>query len=265
MPERPVAMTIAGSDSGGGAGIQADLKTFHAFGVFGTSAITAITAQNTLGVTAIQKIAPEVVVAQIRAVAEDLGPAAVKTGMLADAAIIDAVAAALRELDLAHLVIDPVMVAKSGDRLLEEDAIGVLASSLLPLAEVVTPNLAEAEILSGRKVENVAGMRAAAERIVELGAQSVLLKGGHLPGGEVVDVYFDGHDWQEWRNARIETTHTHGTGCTLSAAICAGLALGRTREEAVRAGREFTRQAIRTAPGLGKGNGPLNHWAEHAE
>lgn len=265
MPERRVAMTIAGSDSGGGAGIQADLKTFHAFGVFGTSAITAITAQNTLGVTAIQKISPEVVVAQIRAVAEDLFPAAVKTGMLADAAIIDAVAAALRELDLAHLVIDPVMVAKSGDRLLEEDAIGVLTGSLLPLAEVVTPNLPEAEILSGRAVENVAGMRAAAERIVELGAQSVLLKGGHLPGEQVVDVYFDGQDWREWTDSRLETTHTHGTGCTLSAAICAGLALGKIRERAVSTAREFTRQAIRTAPGLGRGHGPLNHWVEHKE
>jgi len=260
-----VGMTIAGSDSGGGAGIQADLKTFHAFGVFGTSAITAITAQNTLGVRAIHKVPPHIVAEQIRAVAEDLRPAAVKTGMLADAEIIEAVASALRELQLAHLVIDPVMVAKSGDRLLEETAIDALAESLLPLAEVITPNLPEASILTQRQVETLADMRAAAERIVELGAQSVLVKGGHLRGEHVVDVYFDGHEWREWTDARLETTRTHGTGCTLSAAICACLALDSTRIDAVEEGRLFTRRAIETAPGLGGGHGPLNHWVEREE
>jgi hydroxymethylpyrimidine/phosphomethylpyrimidine kinase len=261
MTARQVALTIAGSDSGGGAGIQADLKTFHAFGVFGTSALTAITAQNTVGVRAIQKIEPAVVAEQIRAVAEDLKPAAAKTGMLADAPIIEAVAGALEEVGLPRLVVDPVMVAKSGDRLLQEDAVSALASSLLPIAEVVTPNLPEAAILAERAVETLDDMRAAAEVLVDRGAQSVLVKGGHLLGGILVDVYFDGQDWHEWRETRLETRHTHGTGCTLSAAICAGLALGRSRDEAVAAARDFTRRAILTAPELGAGHGPLNHWA----
>jgi hydroxymethylpyrimidine/phosphomethylpyrimidine kinase len=261
MAGRPVALTIAGSDSGGGAGIQADLKTFHAFGVYGTSAITAITAQNTVGVSAIQKIAPDVVAAQIRAVAEDLHPAAAKTGMLADAAIIEAVADAVRTTGLERLVIDPVMVAKSGDPLLEDAAVAQLSSLFLPLAEVITPNLPEAAILTGRPVETADDMRAAAEALVQKGATSVLLKGGHLAGTDLIDIYFDGENWQEWRDTRLDTRHTHGTGCTLSAAICAGLALGKPRLEAVDDARRFTRQAIETAPGLGAGHGPLNHWA----
>ncbi len=260
MTARHVALTIAGSDSGGGAGIQADLKTFHAFGVFGTSAITAITAQNTVGVRSIQKIGPEVVADQIRAVAEDLKPAAVKTGMLADAPIIEAVADAIRETTLEHLVVDPVMVAKSGDRLLEEDAVNALATQLLPLSEVLTPNLPEAAILAGRRVETADDMRAAAEMLAERGAQSVLVKGGHLSGDVLIDLFFDGTDWHEWQEARRKTRHTHGTGCTLSAAICAGLALGWPRAEAVRRARLYTQRAIETAPGLGEGHGPLNHW-----
>lgn len=262
MANRRVALTIAGSDSGGGAGIQADLKTFQAFGVFGTSAITAITAQNTVGVRAIQKIDPQVVAEQIRAVAEDLKPAAAKTGMLADATIIGAVAGALAETRIENLVVDPVMVAKSGDRLLQEDAIGALIAELLPRAAVVTPNLPEAAILTGRTVRTVDDMRAAAEILAAKGPRSVLLKGGHLSGDVLVDLFFDGEEWHEWRDARRDTRHTHGTGCTLSAAICAGLALGRTRLEAVRAARAFTQRAIATAPGLGQGHGPLNHWAE---
>jgi hydroxymethylpyrimidine/phosphomethylpyrimidine kinase len=262
MTDRPVALTVAGSDSGGGAGIQADLKTFHAFGVFGTSAITAITAQNTLAVTAIQKIDPEIVRQQIRAVAEDLAPAAAKTGMLADASIIEAVVDALQAASLQRLVIDPVMVAKSGHRLLEADAIEALRSALLPLAEVVTPNLPEAALLAGRDVESVDDMKAAAEAIVAAGARSVLLKGGHLSGATLVDVYYDGDSWHEWSGPRLDTRHTHGTGCTLSAAICAGLALGRPRIEAVEAARRFTRRAIEAAPGLGAGHGPLNHWVD---
>jgi len=257
---RQVALTIAGSDSGGGAGIQADLKTFQAFGVFGTAAVTAITAQNTVGVRAIQKIEPDVVADQIRAVAEDLRPAASKTGMLADAPIIAAVAEAIRETGLAHLVVDPVMVAKSGDRLLEEDAVEALAKQLLPLAEVITPNLPEAAILAGRPVQTAADMRAAAEILTERGAQSVLVKGGHLSGDRLVDLFFDGADWHEWQGSRLDTRHTHGTGCTLSAAICAGLALGWSRVEAVRRARIYTQRAIETAPGLGAGHGPLNHW-----
>lgn len=257
---RKVALTIAGSDSGGGAGIQADLKTFQAFGVFGTSAVTAITAQNTRGVRAIQKIDPGVVADQIRAVAEDLKPAAAKTGMLADAAIIQAVAAALVEAGIRHYVLDPVMVAKSGARLLQEDAVSALAASLVPLAEVITPNLPEAAILAGRPLETVDDMRAAAETLLARGATSVLIKGGHLPGDRLTDVYFDGNEWHEWQEPRFDTRHTHGTGCTLSAAICAGLALDWPRLEAVARARLYTRRAIETAPGLGEGHGPLNHW-----
>jgi hydroxymethylpyrimidine/phosphomethylpyrimidine kinase len=261
MTARQVALTIAGSDSGGGAGVQADLKTFHAFGVFGTSAITAITAQNTVGVRAVQRIEPGIVSEQIHAVAEDLSPAASKTGMLADAAIIEAVAAAIRETGLENLVIDPVMVAKSGDRLLEADAVSALATELLPLSEVVTPNLPEAAILADRRVETADDMKRAAQVLIEHGAKSVLLKGGHLTGDTLIDIYFDGHEWHEWRDTRLDTRHTHGTGCTLSAAICAGLALGRTRLQAVVDARDFTRRAIESAPVLGAGHGPLNHWA----
>lgn len=262
MAARPVALTIAGSDSGGGGGIQADLKTFHAFGVFGTAAVTAITAQNTTGVTAIQKIDPQIVAEQIHAVASDLKPAAAKTGMLADAPIIEAVAKAVRALSPGPLVIDPVMVAKSGDPLLEAEAVATLSAALLPLADVITPNLPEAAILTGRPVETVDDMKAAAAALLEMGVGSVLLKGGHLSGTTLVDVFYDGDVWREWRDQRIDTRHTHGTGCTLSAAICAGLALGRPRLEAVEAARRFTRRAIEMAPGLGEGHGPLNHWVD---
>ncbi len=261
MGVRPVALTIAGSDSGGGAGIQADLKTFHAFGVFGTSAITAITAQNTLGVRSVQRVEPHVVADQIHAVAEDFHPAAAKTGMLADAQIIEAVAQALRETRVTSLVIDPVMVAKSGARLLREDAVDALTIELLPLSEVITPNLPEAAILAGRLVASIEDMKIAAQVLIERGAKSVLMKGGHLSGNTLVDIYFDGEEWCEWRDDRLNTRHTHGTGCTLSAAICAGLALGRSPRQAVEEARGFTRLAIETAPGLGAGHGPLNHWA----
>lgn len=260
MTERKVALTIAGSDSGGGAGIQADLKTFQAFGVFGTSAITAVTAQNTKEVRAVQSIDPDVIAEQIRAVVDDLKPSAAKTGMLADAPIIEAVAGALVETGIRHYVLDPVMVAKSGARLLQEDAVTTLAASLVPLAEVITPNLPEAAILSHHTVESVEDMKAAAEILIEGGAGSVLLKGGHLKEDLLTDVYFDGDEWYEWHEPRLDTRHTHGTGCTLSAAICAGLALGWPRLEAVTAARDYTRLAIMSAPGLGEGHGPLNHW-----
>ena len=262
MTVRQVALTIAGSDSGGGAGIQADLKTFQAFGVFGTSAITAITAQNTVGVRAIQKIDPEVVADQIRAVTEDLKPAAAKTGMLADAPIVEAVAGALKQAGLEWLVVDPVMVAKGGDPLLQKDAVSALTTSLLPLADLITPNIPEAAILTGREVKTIDDMKAAAERLVEKGVRSALLKGGHLPGDDLLDLYYDGEDWHEWRGRRLDTRHTHGTGCTLSAAICAGLALGMSRPEAIETARRYTRRAIETAPGLGAGHGPLNHWVK---
>ncbi len=256
----PVALTIAGSDSGGGAGIQADLKTFHAFGVFGTSAVTAITAQNTRGVFGVQKVSPEMVAEQIRVVADDLRPAAAKTGMLADSRIIAAVTVAVREEVLGRLVVDPVMVATSGDRLLEETAERAYRD-LFPLATLVTPNLHEAEILTGRPIRDLTGMCEAASALVAEGCGAVLLKGGHLPGDKVLDLLHDGRRWHVWREERIDTTRTHGTGCTLSAAITAGLALGQDLFEAVDRALRYTREALRSAPELGSGRGPLNHWA----
>ena len=257
--ERRVALTVAGSDSGGGAGIQADLKTFHAFGVFGTSAITAVTAQNTLGVTAVHPVPPQVVRAQIDAVVTDLRPGAVKSGMLATAELVRTVAAALREHGIAAYVLDPVMVATSGDRLLDQDAEATIVRELVPLAALVTPNLHEARILTGIDVATEADMRAAASALVDMGAGAALVKGGHL-GEEAVDVLFDGVREHTWRRRRIATRHTHGTGCTLSAAVAAGLALGRSLPEAVAAAIDFVARAIETAPGLGAGHGPLDHF-----
>ncbi len=255
-----VALTIAGSDSGGGAGIQADLKTFHAFGVFGTSAITAITVQNTLGVTGVHAVPPDIVRAQIHAVASDLAPAACKTGMLADRALVAAVAEAIRTERLPGFVLDPVMVATSGDRLLDTDAETSIADLLLPLCSLVTPNLYEASILTGEPVGDEAGMRRAAEALVRRGAAAALVKGGHLEGGPVVNILYDGRRFTAWTKARIESRNTHGTGCTLSAAITAGLALGRPLHDAVDAALEWVHRAIESAPGLGAGHGPLNHF-----
>jgi hydroxymethylpyrimidine/phosphomethylpyrimidine kinase len=260
-----IALTIAGSDSGGGAGIQADLKTFAAAGVYGTSAITAVTAQNTTGVTAWEPVSTELVIAQIEAIAGDLPPDAVKTGMLATAAIVEAVAAAIEALDLPQLVVDPVMIAKGGDRLLREDAVSAIKAHLLKLAEVVTPNIPEAEVLSGVSIAAEHDMIVAAERIRELGPRVVIIKGGHLDpaitAGTVVDVvlYGDGQFFKV-QGPRLETRHTHGTGCTFASAIAAQLALGREIEEAVRWSREYLEGAIRHAPQLGAGHGPLNHF-----
>lgn len=257
----PIALTIAGSDSGGGAGIQADLKTFEAFGVFGTTAITAVTAQNTLGVAAAAALDPSLVAAQIRAVAEDLPPDAAKTGMLANAEIVGAVAAAVEEHAIGPLVVDPVMIATSGDPLLEPAAVEVLASALLPLARLVTPNIPEAELLVGRPIRNLDDMREAAVRIVEMGAGAALVKGGHLEGDEIHDVLWDGRRETIRRSSRIPRRDTHGTGCTLSAAATAGLALGLELSDAVARGLDYTRRAIEAAPGLGRGRGPLGHRA----
>jgi len=257
----PIALTIAGSDSGGGAGIQADLKTFHAFGVFGTSALTAITAQNTLGVTAIHPIPLEVVRAQIDAVAGDLPPSGFKTGMLATAPLVKTVAKAIRDHGLTSYVMDPVMVSTSGHRLLDSDAEGALVEELLPLTALVTPNLHEAEILTGEPVSTLEEMRIAARRLVEMGAGAALVKGGHLAEGEAVDLLWDGSREWSWRRARMETPHTHGTGCTLSAAAAAGLARGLPLAEAVDQAVDFVARAIGSAPGLGGGNGPVNHFA----
>ena len=254
------ALTIAGSDSGGGAGIQADLKTFAAHKVFGTSAITAVTAQNTLGVTMWRAVATDLVTAQIEAVAGDIGADAVKIGMLASAAVVEAVAAAIAELDLPHVVVDPVMVAKGGDRLLEEEAVAAIRIELLPRAHIVTPNVPEAEVLSGVTIRSIDDMRAAGERILELGPRVVLVKGGHLDGPESVDVACTAHGTFELRGPRIATRHTHGTGCTLSSAIAANLALGLDDREALSRAREYLDGALRDAPDIGRGHGPLGHF-----
>jgi hydroxymethylpyrimidine/phosphomethylpyrimidine kinase len=255
------ALTIAGSDSGGGAGIQADLKTFAALGVFGTSAIVAVTAQNTLGVRSWIALPPEMVAAQIDAVVEDLGADAVKTGMLANAAIIEVVAERVRAHRLATLVVDPVMVAKSGDPLLEQEAVAALRERLLPLALVVTPNRPEAEVLLGRPVRSLAEAREAARALVELGARHAVVKGGHGEG-PAIDVLYDGQHFHEYEAPRIDTPHTHGTGCTFASAIAAELAKGAAVPEAVRRAKDYLTQALRHAPGLGHGHGPVHHfWA----
>ncbi|MCL7957404.1 MAG: bifunctional hydroxymethylpyrimidine kinase/phosphomethylpyrimidine kinase [marine benthic group bacterium] len=257
----PVALTIAGSDSGGGAGIQADLKTFHAFGVFGTSALTAITAQNTLGVRAVHAVPPEIVEGQIRAVCDDLQPSSCKSGMLADTPIIEAVARTLIDAAIPEYVLDPVMVATSGDRLLAESAVAALRTELIPLCTLVTPNIPETELLAGMAVENETGMRRAAERILDLGAPAVLIKGGHLPGAKVVDLLITPSGESVWRVDRLPAGNAHGTGCTLSAAIAAGLAAGHGLEASTDRAIGYTRRALETAPGLGSGATPLNHWA----
>jgi hydroxymethylpyrimidine/phosphomethylpyrimidine kinase len=255
-----VALTIAGSDSGGGAGIQADLKTFQALGVYGTSVITAVTAQNTLGVRAVHEVPPEVVAAQIDAVADDLGVDGAKTGMLASADVIAAVADRVRHWHLDEvLVVDPVMVAKSGDRLLRADAVDALIGELLPLAALVTPNLPEAEVLIGRPVASEADIQDAARRIADLGPRAVLMKGGHRPGDRVDDVLFDGKDFHVLPGARVPTTSTHGTGCTLSAAIAAGLAQGLPMLDAVGQAHTYLLEALRHARPLGAGHGPVAH------
>ena len=254
------ALTIAGSDSGGGAGIQADLKTFAAHGVYGMSAITAVTAQNTLGVVDWVALSADFVTAQIEAVAGDIPVEAVKTGMLANAAIVEAVAAAIQSLELPQLVVDPVMVAKGGDRLLDLEAVHAIRTELLPLAHVVTPNIPEAEVLADMQIRSLDDMQAAGRRIVGLGPRVVLVKGGHLPGPESVDVAVTSDTVRQFSGPRIPTQHTHGTGCTLASAIAANLALGLSEMDAIAEARAYVEGAIRHAPGLGKGHGPLAHF-----
>lgn len=257
----PVVLTVAGSDSGGGAGIQADLKTFHQWGVYGASTVTAVTAQNTRGVQKVHAAPASVVAAQIGSVADDFAVRAVKTGMLASADTVRAVAAALRKHDLGDYVLDPVMVATSGDRLLDPDAVAALREELLPLAALVAPNWPEAVVLTGVEEASVQGMERAARLLVDAGAGAALVKGGHLGGEEVVDVLWDGRSSRVLRGRRLSTRHTHGTGCSLSAAVAAGLALGRPLPEAVEAAVVWVRRAIAEAPGLGAGAGPINHFA----
>lgn len=254
------ALTIAGSDSGGGAGIQADLKTFTVLGVYGMSAITAVTAQNTLGVQGIYNLPLEAIEKQIDAVVTDLGVDAVKTGMLSQVPIIELVAAKIRQHHLAQFVIDPVMVAKGGARLLDEDAEHALTRELVPLAAVVTPNIPEAEVLTGKRIETLEDMRQAAVQIHDMGARSVVVKGGHLEGAAIDVVYSQG-EFLEMPTERINTRHTHGTGCTYSAVITAELAKGHDVIGAIRTAKEFITLAIRDTLELGGGHGPTNHWA----
>jgi len=254
------ALTIAGSDSGAGAGIQADLKTFAAHGVYGTCAITAVTAQNTREVTRIEALTPEMVSAQIAAVVTDIGVHAAKTGMLANAAVVGAVARAVREHRIAPLVVDPVMIAKSGDALLRDDAIGALKSELLPLAHVVTPNIPEAEALAGIAIHTLDDCREAARRISALGAASVVIKGGHAVTADITDLFFDGEDFAAFSHERIPGRHTHGTGCTFSAALTAHLALGRTVRDAIPLAQQYVAGAIRAGLELGTGHSPMHHF-----
>jgi hydroxymethylpyrimidine/phosphomethylpyrimidine kinase len=254
------ALTIAGSDSGGGAGIQADLKTFAALGVYGTSAIAAITAQNTERVTRVFGIPPDVVIAQIDAVAEDIDIHAVKTGMLATPDIVSAVAGAIARLELPHVVVDPVMVAKSGDLLLTPDAVESVRSTLLPLAEIVTPNRPEAEVLAGRTIATSDDARQAARAIHGCGAGAVVIKGGHFEGDVLVNLLFDGTRFFEFETARVNTRHTHGTGCTFASAIAAGLARGDTVANAVQRATEYVAGAIASGLSIGRGHGPVDHF-----
>ena len=253
-----VVLTIAGSDSGGGAGIQADLRTFAAHGVHGTCAITAVTAQNSVEVTGFFALEPRMVVAQIDAVTADMTVAAAKTGMLATLAIVEAVADAASRWPIPFLVVDPVMVAKGGGRLLAPDAEQACVDRLFPLATVVTPNLPEAEALLGHPVRTLEDMRAAAREMHARGARAVVIKGGHLPG-DAVDVFFDGTRMEELRAARIDTVNTHGTGCTFAAAIAARLALGHDLRDAVHGAKEYLTEAIRGAYAVGRGHGPVDH------
>jgi hydroxymethylpyrimidine/phosphomethylpyrimidine kinase len=256
------ALTIAGSDSGGGAGIQADLKTFAALGVHGTSAITALTAQNTVAVTGVHLAPPEFVAAQIDAVVTDLGCDAVKTGMLATAAIVEVVALAVVRHHLPNVVVDPVMVAKSGDHLLQPDAVEAVRRRLVPLARVVAPNIPEAEVLSGIAIRTLDDAVAAGRAIRGMGALSVVVKGGHLDRDDIVDVLVEADRVVEIRGPRVPGVHTHGTGCTFAAAIAARLALGDDVETAVRAAQAYVREAVRAGVPLGAGHRPLDHqWA----
>ena len=256
----PRALTIAGSDSGGGAGIQADLKTFSAFRVFGMSAITAVTAQNSLGVQGVENLSPAFVAQQIESVLSDFGADAAKCGMLSTAAIIEAVAATIAAHRLENLVVDPVMVAKSGDALLQPDARDALIGRILPLALVVTPNLPEAESLTGMPVTTREDMEEAARRIHAMGPRSVLVKGGHLKGDDAVDVLWNGKTLTTFSVARIDSVNTHGTGCTYSAAIAAGLARGNALPEAVREAKAYVTRAIQEGFQAGRGVGQLRHF-----
>ena len=260
IPTPPTALTIAGSDSGGGAGAQADLKTFLACGVHGMSAITAVTVQNSLGVTGFYELPPHAVAEQIESVVTDIGVGAAKTGMLASAPIMAAVADTVRRLDVRPFVVDPVAASQHGDALLRPDALEALRETILPLATVATPNLGEVRLLTGIDVRDRAGMTDAAHALRELGPQWVLVKGGHLPGDDAVDLLFDGTDFTEFHAPRNDSKHTHGSGDTLAAAITAALACEMTVPEAVASGKRFITGAVEGSFELGAGLGPVGHF-----
>jgi hydroxymethylpyrimidine/phosphomethylpyrimidine kinase len=267
-----IALTIAGSDPSGGAGIQADLKTFAAFGLYGASAITAITVQSTKGVEAVAPLSADLVTAQIEAIAGDLAIDATKVGMLGSAAIVEAVAAAIAELELPLVVVDPVLASTSGARLLDDEGVQALCVELLPLARVITPNIPEAEMLSGRRIGSLEDARDAARRIHEMGAAAVIITGGHARKGsglraegsstDVIDLLFDGKVFHECRVARVESRQTHGTGCTFASAVAAGLALGQDLPDAAARAQQYVAGAIAHAPVIGHGRGPLDHFWE---
>ncbi|RUT33534.1 bifunctional hydroxymethylpyrimidine kinase/phosphomethylpyrimidine kinase [Paenibacillus zeisoli] len=256
------ALTIAGSDSGGGAGIQADIKTFQELGVYGMSALTAVTAQNTLGVQGVYPLEAEAVARQLDSVGEDLGPDAVKTGMLFSPEIVRIVADKAQQYQWRNLVVDPVMIAKGGAPLLQQEAVRTVVHYLLPLAMVVTPNIPEAELLTDMKITTLQQREEAARRLVQTGARYVVIKGGHAAETEpAVDVLFDGHEFMYLESPRIPTRHTHGTGCTFSAAVAAGLAQGHSAYDAIRTAKLFIQAAIEDGLHIGGGHGPTNHFA----
>jgi hydroxymethylpyrimidine/phosphomethylpyrimidine kinase len=250
-------LIVAGSDSGGGAGIQADLKTVSALGGFGLTAITALTAQNTLGVFGVHPVPPEFIIQQMRVVLDDIGADTIKIGMLGSAEIAEAVADFLETIDPIPVVLDPVMVSTSGSALLDAPGAAAMKLRLLPKALLLTPNLREAEALTGLKIDGLAAMEQAADLLLGLGARNVLLKGGHLDGDELIDLLVGEDGRAEFRHPRVDTSHTHGTGCTLASAAAVGLAHGLALHDAVRQAHDYVQQAIRNAPGLGQGNGPL--------
>lgn len=256
-------LTIAGSDSGGGAGIQADLKTFHALGVYGMSAITAVTAQNTVGVQGIYPLPVEAIVQQLDSIGTDLAPQAVKTGMLFNSELIAAIAERISHYGWTNVVVDPVMIAKGGAPLLQDEAIAALKSILMPLATVVTPNIPEAEIIADMRIESFAERQVAAKRIRQFGAKVVIIKGGHSDGEdkEAVDLLYDGEQFITLRGERIATKHTHGTGCTFAAALAAELGKGASIQEATYTAKQYIQCAIQQPLRIGSGHGPTNHWA----
>ena len=259
MEYEGIALTIAGSDSGGGAGIQADIKTFQAFNVFGVSVITSITSQNTLGVRSIQDTNPKIVGDQIDMIMEDMGCDAAKTGMVSNGEIIEVIVDRIRKYKIDKLVVDPVMVSKSGNRLLEKDAESILIKQLLPLSYLITPNVNEAEIISGMKISSIKGAKKAAEKIADMEADNVLIKGGHLTEDKALDILYNGKEYNIFESERIDSKNTHGTGCTLSSAITASISRGENLLNAVRIAKEYVTRAIENAPEIGKGFGPLYH------